>query len=66
MTEHETMLDLFAHPGWDMFMQDMEEMQGANLSTIINIDEANEFFKFKGRLEILNTVVNYDLSYKTE
>jgi len=65
MSDADRMLDLFIHPGWKQFQNDMEEALEALINGCHTASSSEEFFRQKGMIQSLSNVVNYQLLFRT-
>lgn len=55
---YEAYFDMFNTKGWKQFMEDMEGNQ-ESLNMVLTIRDANDFYQRKGKLEVLNLILNF-------
>jgi hypothetical protein len=56
----QTMEDMFQHPGWKLFLSDLEENQKALKDSALGIEKESEFFIAKGRNQTFNQVLGFE------
>ena len=59
MTNADHLLDLFTHPGWEVFVEEMREARDGFVATAWQCRTVEELHAAKGRIEQLSLVLNY-------
>lgn len=57
--DRETMLDLFIHPGWKLFIDEAREALRTAVETTHLLEAEHELWKRKGEIQQLSQMVNY-------
>lgn len=60
----EDILSTTATTGWDKIMEDVEGMKAA-YNRVDNLKDANDMWRNKGRIDILNFILNYQKSTRS-
>lgn len=55
---YEDYFDMFTHPAWTNFEDDVEEVM-REVSNLAGIQSAEDFWKAKGKLETFNMILNF-------
>ncbi len=56
----ETLLDLFLHPGWKLFMEDMERRAQGVWVRVPTLKTLEDLHRFQGERSILDVVRSYE------
>jgi hypothetical protein len=68
MTDQEyrdIMLDLFAHQGWGLLVEQLED-DANDLQQLGAINDERELYRRRGMLEVINTIRMYEVILKGE
>ena len=60
---YETLLDLFAHSGWKLFVEDIQENADL-LNDILTIKDEQGFWYRRGQLEAVSRILSYESTIK--
>jgi hypothetical protein len=56
----QTMEDMFKHPGWKLFLDDLAENQQALKDSALSLDSDKDFYIAKGRNQTFNQVLGFE------
>lgn len=59
----ETLLDLFVHPGWKLFMEEYQDVR-EHLDTLSGVKTMEDLFSKRGRLQVLDNILTYEDSVR--
>ena len=60
---YETLLDLFAHEGWKLFVEDIQD-NADFLNNILTIKDEQDFWYRRGQLEATGRLLSYESTIK--
>ena len=60
---YETLLDLFAHEGWKLFVEDIQENADL-LKDIMTVKDEQGFWYRRGQLEAVSRILSYESTIK--
>lgn len=56
----QTMEDMFKHPGWKLFVTDLEANQQALKDSALGLETERDFYVAKGRNQTFNQVLGFE------
>ena len=62
----DTLLDLFIHPGWQLFMDEMREAHGVLVETAWTLKDERQLYQRKGEIQKLGELLSYESLMKMQ
>lgn len=56
---YEQLEDLFVHPGWSLFVKQIQEAHDIETRTVENLKTVEDLYRYKGKMLIYRLVLNF-------